>query len=465
MLEIETDYLVVGAGASGMAFVDSLIAASDADVVMVDRRHRPGGHWLDAYPFVRLHQPSAYYGVGSRALGGDRIEASGSNSGFYERATASDISSYYLAVLEEHLLPSGQVRFFGMSDYQGSPDGHQFVSRVTGEVTTVKVRRKLVDATYIESSIPSRHTPGFEIDPGALVVPPNALVNLSEAASGYTVIGAGKTSMDTCVWLMNEGVAPDRIRWIRPRDGWVQSRASMQPLELVGSGYMQLQADWVQAAAESSTGQEFAHWLEAAGSFIRLDPDVEPEVYRGAILSSIEVESLRRIENVVRMGRVLRIGTDSVTLEQGSIGSGAGEVFVDCTAEGVRPTTTRPIFEPDRITLQYVTIGGVPWTAATQGAVEAFRDDDAEKNRLCPPLTFTGRIADIFTMSYAGMTGLSLRSAEPDLNAWNSACRLNPARGVVEHLDDPQVQSAFATLGTHYEPAMLNLERLAAPRE
>ena len=63
MHELETDYLVVGAGASGMAFVDSLLTNSDAEVVLVDRRHRAGGHWLDAYPFVRLHQPSAYYGV------------------------------------------------------------------------------------------------------------------------------------------------------------------------------------------------------------------------------------------------------------------------------------------------------------------------------------------------------------------------------------------------------------------
>jgi cation diffusion facilitator CzcD-associated flavoprotein CzcO len=45
---IETDYLIVGAGAAGMAFADALIADSDADVVLVDRRHRPGGHWNDA---------------------------------------------------------------------------------------------------------------------------------------------------------------------------------------------------------------------------------------------------------------------------------------------------------------------------------------------------------------------------------------------------------------------------------
>jgi uncharacterized NAD(P)/FAD-binding protein YdhS len=73
--QLETDYLVVGAGATGVAFVDSLIEHSDADVVIVERRHRAGGHWLDAYPFVQLHQPSATYGVNSTLLGLDRIEA------------------------------------------------------------------------------------------------------------------------------------------------------------------------------------------------------------------------------------------------------------------------------------------------------------------------------------------------------------------------------------------------------
>jgi cation diffusion facilitator CzcD-associated flavoprotein CzcO len=114
--EIETDYLVVGAGAAGMAFVDALIAACDADVVMVDRRHRPGGHWNDAYPFVRLHGPSALYGVNSRNLGHDQIEQTGPNAGYYPRATAAEICDYYQRVLDEQLLSSGRVRFFGMSD-------------------------------------------------------------------------------------------------------------------------------------------------------------------------------------------------------------------------------------------------------------------------------------------------------------------------------------------------------------
>ncbi len=48
MREIETDYLVVGAGVSGMAFVDSLIAESDAEVVAMTARDDDLGYWLVA---------------------------------------------------------------------------------------------------------------------------------------------------------------------------------------------------------------------------------------------------------------------------------------------------------------------------------------------------------------------------------------------------------------------------------
>ena len=53
---LSCDYLVVGAGATAMAFVDELINNSRSTVVMVDTRAKPGGHWNDAYDFVRLHQ-------------------------------------------------------------------------------------------------------------------------------------------------------------------------------------------------------------------------------------------------------------------------------------------------------------------------------------------------------------------------------------------------------------------------
>ncbi len=467
MAQIDTDYLVVGAGASGMAFVDALVSESDADVVLVDRRHRPGGHWLDAYPFVRLHQPSAYYGVTSRRLGEDRIDTAGPNAGFYERASADEICDYYARVLDADLVGSGRVRFLAMSDYRGEDnDGHHVVSLLTGRETTVRVRRKLVDATYIESEIPSRHKPSFAVDPTVRLVPPNDLVDLGDAPSGFTVIGAGKTAMDTCNWLLDAGVDAGSIQWIRPRDPWLFSRAFMQPLELVGS-YMQLQARFVGAAAQAEDGMDFARRLAAEDVFVRIDPAVEPSAFRGATISVREIEALRSIERVVRNGKILGISCAHITFPDGEIGADPRHVYVDCTAAGVRPTELRPVFEAGRITLQWVTIGIAPWSAATIGALEALKGDDpdgdpgndAAKNRLCPPLAFSGDVADILELSHAGISGLLARGSDPDMASWAARCRLDPARAAPDHMDDPQVTEAFASIGASLGPALENLRR------
>jgi hypothetical protein len=461
---LETDYLVVGAGASGMAFVDALLDNSACEVVLVDRRHRPGGHWLDAYPFVRLHQPSAYYGVNSRVLGSNRIDETGPNAGFYERATASEICDYYNRVLEEQFLASGRVRFLPMSEYRGEDgDGHHVVSVLDGAATTVKVRRKFVDATYVESEIPSRHTPGFEIDEGVHFMPPNGLVHVGEPASGFTIIGAGKTAVDTCCWLLDNGVAPDAIRWIKPRDAWVLNRAFTQPLELLGASYMQLQANWVGAAAQAEDASDFAHRLEAGGVFLRFDQDLEPTMFRGSTMSTRELEQGRQVENVVRAGHVRRIGTTEVTLDEGSLPTGPGQLYIDCTACGVRATVPRPLFEGARINLEYVTVGVIPWSASTVGYVEATRDDTSEQNRLCPPVVFSGWSADLLDLARAGMTGLLARGAEADFAAWSEGVRLNPAGGAASRADDPELMEALGVLAASVGPAMENLERVLGP--
>ena len=93
--EMEADYLVIGSGAAGMSFTDVMIQESDASVVIVDRHNSPGGHWNDAYPFVRLHQPSATYGVNSRKLGSDQIDPQGLNKGLYELASGAEVIDYF----------------------------------------------------------------------------------------------------------------------------------------------------------------------------------------------------------------------------------------------------------------------------------------------------------------------------------------------------------------------------------
>ena len=62
------------------------------------------------------------------------------------------------------------------------------------------------------------------------------------------------------------------------------------------------------------------------------------------------------------------------------------------------------------------------------------------------------------------MNGLAMRGAHREIAAWDSASRLNPGRGAANHMDDPRVPAAFATIGTHYENAMSNLERRVRER-
>src|SRR6478609_2742840 len=100
---IEADYLVVGAGAMGMAFTDALTDHADVRVALVERRHSPGGHWLEAYPFVRLHQASAFYGVASTLLGGGQLQQSGPEEGLQERASQSEICAYYARMRDRML--------------------------------------------------------------------------------------------------------------------------------------------------------------------------------------------------------------------------------------------------------------------------------------------------------------------------------------------------------------------------
>ncbi len=462
MTSIETDYLIIGAGAAGMAFADSLIAESDADLVMVDRRHRPGGHWNDAYPFVRLHQPAACYGVNSLVLGTDSIDEVGPNAGFYERSTAAEICDYFNRVLEEHLLPSGQVRFFGMSDYEGdTPDGHRFVSRLTGEATTVRVRRKVVDATYLETSIPSTHTPSFDVDPDARLIAVNGLVDLTDPGTGYTVIGAGKTAMDACNWLLDSGVAPAAIRWIRPRDAWLLPRKNAQPLELVTS-LVEGVSLYLEAAAYAESVDDLFRRLEACEALVRIDPTVEPTMYRCASISDDEVEGLRRIENVVRQGRVVSIEAERIVMEDGSIPTDGDQVHVDCSAAGLRLAPGRPIFESDRITLQQIRTCQPTFNAALIGFVESLDDDDAEKNRVCPPNPYPDTATDWITATRIAQGAQVIWSQRPELAAWLERSRLDAARGVGARMADPQMQKAITRMLVNTEPAMAKLGELGA---
>jgi hypothetical protein len=227
-MKMQTDYLIVGAGAMGMAFADTLLTETDFHLTIVDRYHRPGGHWNLAYPFVRLHQPSAFYGVNSKALGSDLIDRVGWNKGLYELATGDEVVAYFTQVMQQRFLPSERVTYLPLSEHDGA--GH-VRSLLTGEEFEVEVRRRLVDASYMCVTVPSMRPAPYDVSDAVHCVPPNELARIRTAYSHYTIVGAGKTGIDSVLWMLANGVDPSMLTWIMPRDAWLSDRVWVQPGE------------------------------------------------------------------------------------------------------------------------------------------------------------------------------------------------------------------------------------------
>lgn len=456
-----TDYLVVGAGATGLAFADTLAAEADVDITLIDRRQAPGGHWVDTYPFVRLHTPSAFYGVNSLRLGQDRID-DGENAGFYERATGPEVFDYFARVVER-LTATGRVHVLSGHEHLGSSgDGEQVKDLRTGAVEEITVRRRVVDARYQEAAIPATHAIPFEVAAGVRLVPINNLPDAAQTGRTYTVLGSGKTAADACTWLLSHDVTPDRIRWVRPRDAWFHDRRHFQPLDQVGSIMEGLAIDAEAGAAATDIDDVFAR-LEHAGRLMRIDPAVPATMYRGTMLSAGEVTALRDITDVVRLGHVRRIETDRIILEQGEVATASDTVHVDCTAFGLNNAPAVPIFQPDRIVLQQVRHLSPCFNAALCAFVEAHRDDDRERNELCPPNPYPSSVADWPGMvSRTWVTELGWRG-EPDISEWVEQTRLNLLRGIPEHGDEPLVADSLMRLMTHVGAAIERMQRLHAP--
>ena len=316
MTQIETDYLIIGAGAVGMAFVDVLLSETEATITIVDKHDKPGGHWNDAYPFVTLHQPSKFYGVNSVELSSGRKDSLGLNQGMHELASGSEIMAYYDQVMNHVFLPSGRVKYFPMCEYNGDSS---FTSIVSGEKFAVDVKNKIVDGTYFKTSVPSTHTPNYSIADGVDLIPLNELPQQKSPKDQYIVVGGGKTGIDACLWLLNNHIDPSKITWIMPRDAWWIDRRNAQPGTEFFMNSMGAQLRQMKAIASAESMHDLFDKLEEGGVLFRLDKNVRPSMFHGATVSQAEAIELRKIKNVIRKGRVKSVGPNEVTFENESI--------------------------------------------------------------------------------------------------------------------------------------------------
>jgi hypothetical protein len=455
---LDADYLVVGAGASGMAFADALISHSNARVALVDRRHGPGGHWLDAYPFVRLHQASSFYGVASTLLGSGSIQRDGPEAGLHERAAAAEVCAYYQRLLEEQLVPSGRVEFHPSCEYL--MDG-SFVSRMSGVRYEPRPDCRIVDARYLAPEIPATTEPPFGVADGVRALPVNELPLLEAAPGEYVIVGSGKTATDACVWLLGAGVDPDSICWVRPREPWMFDRAVLQPDPAVFIG---MAADVMEAAVAASSPDDLFLRMEAAGVMLRIDPSITPTMAKTPTLAHWELDLLRRIERVVRLGHIRGIEPGRITLDEGDVAIDRNAVVVHCAASGLQYPPLVPIWGDEAITIQPVRAGFPCLAAALIGYVEATREEDAEKNRVCPPSPLSNTPTDWALMQVLGGRASLAFGAEPDIREWIDRVALNPARNPPERAADAALEAAQDRLSAAVAPGMAAMAELAGLR-
>ena len=236
------------------------------------------------------------------------------------------------------------------------------------------------------------------------------------------------------------------------------NRALVQPDPVVAFG---LAADIMTAAGDAASLDDLFLRLEAAGVMLRVDRDVVPTMAKTPTLGTWELDLLRSVERVVRLGHIRHVTGDEMVLDRGVVPLARGSLVVHCAASGLQYPPMVPIWGPDAIRLQTIRVGFPCFCAALAGYVEAMRDDDRERNRLCPPNVYGNTAAEWALMQARGMTAAATFGAESDIAAWANGCALNPSRVEPSQRDDPAVQQAAARLADTRERGLAALTAMA----
>ena len=112
------------------------------------------------------------------------------------------------------MLATGRVRYFPLChmEREGSSDP-MICNRLSGQTWTVRYRKRLVDATFSKVEIPVSHELPYALELGCFCIPPHSLNQVTANGlqpSGFVVVGAGRTGLDTCCWLMQRAAS---LRW------------------------------------------------------------------------------------------------------------------------------------------------------------------------------------------------------------------------------------------------------------
>jgi hypothetical protein len=422
---VRTDYLVKGCGAASMGFVDTLLMESDATVTIVDRRAAPGGHWNDAYPFVRLHQPASFYGVESRPLGDERIDAAGVNAGLMSLPSGLQVADYFHRVMAEVFLPTGRVRYLPMSELDANGE---IVSLLSGRRERVEIDRKLVDGTHFQASIPLTHRRPFEVAPGATCVPPNDLPRLAPGHPHFVVVGGGKTGLDAISWLLEAGARPEAVTWVISRDAWWSNRRAVQPSAAFRTETLERFCRQFEGLASAGSVEDAALVMEQTDSWLRLDRSVMPGMYHGATVTEAELARARALGRTIRQGKVRGIEPGRIVLEGGPVEVPRNTLFVDCSASALPKTglDRDSVFGDGRIDLHVLRFPFVGFSVALTAFIEARIEDEATRRSMGRVVPATDTVEDWMDRFVANADNQAAWSRDARIGAWMARSRLDP---------------------------------------
>lgn len=244
------DLCIVGAGIAGLnaLFVASRYLSRDQRVILVDRRHRVGGMWVDTYPYVRLHQPHGLFTAGNIkwTLGRER-------SYLATKPEVLDHFDHCLDVIKQRV----QVdELFGWSLASEETGGHARITCTSADGQPLVIEAKRLIKAY-----------------GAQVMPNDALEvsslhvrsvspdfcdmrgdELRASRAPVWIIGGGKTAMDTAHALITE--YPGReVNLVAGSGTYFMSRDRLLP-----SGVRR----WWSGAPFSNIGMELARRFDGA---------------------------------------------------------------------------------------------------------------------------------------------------------------------------------------------------------
>jgi hypothetical protein len=265
--------------------------------------------------------------------------------------------------------------------------------------------------------------------------------------------------------LLRNGIPPERLTWIMPRDSWLMDRANIQP----GPQFLErFQAAFAQRLVAIDAATDVADLferLEECGNLLRLDPAVQPTMYRCANVTKTELEQLRRISDVVRLGRVQRIEPGKVVLADGEVTVDDRALYIDCSADGLEKRPAATVFHGDRITLQSVRGCQQVFSSGLIAHVEAAYDDDVTRNRLCQPVPHPNTDLDWLTTTFAEHRNQISWFSDAGLMDWLCEARLDLMRHMYAPLmgmPQNKREKVFSMIATGLRSANEKLDALLA---